>query len=219
MKTITTLTIIAAVALSTASVHADVFTDSVAFNGANPGLDLIDFEGVVADEGFIDNIWNLYAGQGVIFTPTSFSNSVINMWGANGFFENTSTILSTGGTNDPIVIGFSNQVTSVGFNVSNLDFVQFPGLSAGVTIEVFNGTTLLATETFDTATPDLMTTFIGFSDLGSDITSVHVIGNTVDPLAGVAQQFIDNLSFGSVPTPGSLAILGLGGLAAGRRRR
>ncbi|MDF1809387.1 MAG: PEP-CTERM sorting domain-containing protein [Phycisphaerales bacterium] len=49
---------------------------------------------------------------------------------------------------------------------------------------------------------------VGFDDLPDAIDSIYEAGSTIT-LSGT----------GFVPTPGSLAVLGLGGLVAGRRRR
>jgi len=63
---------------------------------------------------------------------------------------------------------------------------------------VMDGTGMLSIEFYE----------VGFDDIAGGVDSFYEAGSTVT-LSGT----------GFVPTPGSLAVLGLGGLVAGRRRR
>jgi hypothetical protein len=206
-----TITILAVACISTAA-NADVFTDSASFDAANPGLPLIDFEGLAAPGTFTGNANEFFSGQGVLFsTPNSpGSNTVVN--GSGGDFGFPTSGLTSNAFAASIQMDFINPVTAVGFDVASMDFITSqPG---SVTIEVFNGTTLLATESFVTSSFADFSSFIGFSNLG-DITSVLAtpVGSAFTQLA------IDNLSLNAVPTPGSLAVMGLGLFCAGGRRR
>jgi len=202
-----------AATLATAA-NADVFTDSAAFNAANPGLTLIDFEGFVGPGDFTGNANEFFSGQGVSFSLPDDPGFWTVIDGPNGDFEFPTSVLTPNTFSAPIQISFTGEVASVGFNVAVVDFINFPATSANVTIEVFNNNALLASESFETGLFTEFTDFRGFSNLGNNITSI-----LITPVGDFPVLAIDNLSFGSVPAPGSLAILGLGGLVGGRRRR
>ncbi len=212
-KKTATITILAATCISTVA-NADVFTDSASFDAANLGLALIDFEGFANPGDFTGNADGFFAGQGVMFsTPNNpGSNTVIAGTGGNANFF-TSVLL--GGFGDSILMDFTTPVTAVGFNVSAMDFGAPAPFFADVTIEVFNGNTLLATEIFGTAPFSDFSSYIGFSNLGSEITSVLVTPTGTS----FVNTAIDNLSFNVVPTPGSLAVMSLGLFCASGRRR
>ena len=71
---------------------------------------------------------------------------------------------------------------------------------------------------------DILDFYSGFDDgfLGyigtTPISSVRIIGGTDDTAVGEIYDAAD-VSYAFIPAPGSVAILGLGGLAAVRRRR
>ena len=100
--------------------------------------------------------------------------------------------------------------------------LNFHAISPGADrVEVYYGSTLVMTHTTDTG---------GFFTNASGVAFSHAVtaaaGDSVrfryveeDPDAWEWYAQIDNVSITAVPTPGSLAILGLGGLLMGRRRR
>lgn len=104
-------------------------------------------------------------------------------------------------------------VAAVGFDVA----IGFGGFNA--LVSVFNGATLLDSQSFDTEPETVFTTFAGFSGLGP------ITRATISPAPG-GFVLIDNLAFGEgrmngeVPEPTTLALLGLGlaGLGFARRR-
>ncbi len=220
-KTTTIITILAAACMSTAA-NADVFTDSAGFNSASQNLTLIDFEGVVSPTGQQFDVRTFYASQGVEFQhPTLIGNGEISIFGSS-FFPSVvgvnapapSAFLSSSSLSRSIEMIFTNTVTSVGFNLSGFIFSANPD-APQIRVDVLNGGTIIASELIDPAVSSDFSSFIGFSDLGVDITSIILTGTNNEDTA----LFVDNLAFGSVPTPGSLAVMGLGLFVASGRRR
>lgn len=196
--------LLAAGAPSTAS--ADVFTDRAAFEGAYPGLPNLDFEGYAPDGGFIQPAPD-FSAFGVTFTDGDTGTDALTAIVDSAGFANTPTdaffINAFQATADMF---FSPPVLAVGMEVAT----GFGGF--GATVDVFDpDDTLIATETFDTESENIFTTFIGFGNLG-DIARI-----IVTPLDG-GFTLLDDVTFG-VPAPSSIALLGLGGLVATRRRR
>ena len=106
--------------------------------------------------------------------------------------------------NAPFIrMGFSTGIDSI-----SADFGGMGG--AGVAgIYAYNGTTLVGSVLNTTSG----TQHVALSGVGT-ITNIIVIPGTYGDWVGV-----DNISFNTVPTPGAAALLGLGGLIVGRRRR
>jgi len=206
-----------AVSAVASSAQADIFTDTTVFSTANPSLTTIDFEGLAAPGDFTGNSDSFYNSLGIeLSTPNAGLNTVVS--GPGGSFSFASSSLTSNAFGASIEIGFTNDVSAVGFNVAVMDFATFqPG---SVIVDVFNGSTLIETQSFSTAAFSSFTSFIGFSNLGSNITSILVtpVGSSFSQLA------IDNLSFNTVqvvPVPtAALAGLGLlGSMGAYRRIR
>lgn len=63
-------------------------------------------------------------------------------------------------------------------------------------------------------------TFVGDGPFASPSTTLAIYGFGLNtPSGGTDQLSLDDLSITSIPTPGPLAVLGLGGMIAARRRR
>ncbi|MEL6497053.1 MAG: hypothetical protein AAF937_07585 [Planctomycetota bacterium] len=213
---------IGAVACAAAATHAvaDVVGTRAAFDAAFPTAAFEDFEEArVADGGFalIDNVLDSTTSNDVFFaneiedglrlTVGLSSTEPQNLFVSSpGFANYVSHAISFNGANTAtpqITIDFTNSdVIAFGFDVTgNPD-------GTPVTVDIFSGADLL--DTVDVNGTGVGT-FVGF-DAGSDIiTSVTLSSGSV--FFGV-----DNVAF-AVPTPGSAAVLGLGALAAARRRR
>ncbi|MDX9910252.1 MAG: GC-type dockerin domain-anchored protein [Phycisphaerales bacterium] len=198
-----------------ANARADVFADRTAFDAANPGLNLIDFEGLVSEFDFlpVESVGPLSFDADGIPTPN------IALLGS-GIVGTTSTVLAQTVFFEPLRMVFAEPVQAAGFDLS-LYPAGFPGvtLSGQLVVDVFSGTDIVETVAYDAATMpayELLGTFVGFSNLG-DITAIRItLPSEQGPLFAA---LIDNVSFGSVPAPGTLGVLAAGGIAAARRRR
>lgn len=114
-------------------------------------------------------------------------------------------------TNFPEVLSFSFSgapVYGVGGDFFGTD-ISFNVVPALLFISLSDGTTYAGVVT----NPN---TFTGFFSTGAAIT-----GLTVQAVSGAANVYptVDDMAFAAVPAPGALALLGLAGLTAGRRRR
>jgi len=126
----------------------------------------------------------------------------------NGLYVNAGEF----STNSPELLSFSFSgapVYGVGGNFFGTDF-NFNVVPALLFISLSDGTTYAGV----VSNPD---TFTGFFSTGAAIT-----GLTVQAVSGAANVFptVDDMTFATtVPAPGALALLGLAGAVAGRRRR
>ena len=194
--------------LCASSVQAAFFSNSTAFNAANPGLVPLTF--------------NCAPGP---FCPVPSLTGVAVSGPLGGMGPTLADAASFGAPSDFLADNdfggflsfvFAPDVTAVGFNLA-------AGLVGGnLTVSVFNSANVLLQTMLVTAPPTLFfTSFAGFSGLG-DIDRLLVTTNS-NPTLFVA---IDNLQFGTpipseVPEPASLALLavGLAGLGVARRKQ
>lgn len=179
---------------------ATVYTDSASFlDDVVPGLYFNDFTGVPTGSQPSLN----FSGNGFAYTVSAAGP------GSNNLFNDTG-LISLDSAADSIVVTFtSGNVTAVGGNFWSTD-INFQPRAAEVVIELGDGTIVSFNST---SSAD----FRGFTS-NDLITSISI--TAIDPLSGPAWATMDNLYVGQlVPAPGAMALLGLGGLAAARRRR
>ena len=114
-------------------------------------------------------------------------------------------------TNYPVAatFTFAPGVMSVGANIFGTDN-SFNSLPARITVTLADGSSYIAS----TSGP---TDFVGFISNGAAISSLTMAASDTAP--GDIYVTADNMYFGVVPAPGSLALLASAGLSATRRRR
>lgn len=179
--------------------NATVYTTQASFlANVQPGFYFNNFTGVPTG-----------AQPALPFGPVNGYSYIIDTDPTPNNLFNDPGIISTNLATDTILITFTGApVTAVGGNfwATNISFQAIP---AQISFQLSNGDTELFNST---AASD----FRGFT------SAVPILSMTIDAIdPGVAAwTTMDNLYVGQViPTPGSLALLGLGALAAGRRRR
>lgn len=196
MRLLATLAVLAAAG----SANAAVYTSSAAFlPNLAPGFYLEGFGAVAAGPAASLNFGPVNGYSYTVGTP---AGSVSGLYNDPG-------LISTDNATDAIQITFTGApVTAVGGNFWSTD-INFAAIPATVTLQLSDGTT----EVFNsTSSAD----FRGFTS-GVAITSMTI--NAADVPVN-AWATLDNLYVGAaVPAPGSLALVGLGALVAGRRRR
>ena len=114
-------------------------------------------------------------------------------------------------TNNPVdaTFTFAPGVMSVGANIFGTD-INFNVLPARITVTLADGSSYIAS----TSGP---TDFVGFISNTAAISSLTMAASDTAP--GDIYVTADNMYFGVVPAPGSLAVLASAGLSATRRRR
>ncbi|MEM9374528.1 MAG: hypothetical protein AAGA55_12875 [Planctomycetota bacterium] len=191
---------LAGIALTVSPAAAgDVFTDSASF--------MANLVGPSYTEGF-DSV-----GPGVS-DPLSFDDGnfayVISPVGGNSpSLFNDPGVISTDNALDGLQIVFTTgNVTAVGGNFWSTDISLLP-IVAEVTINLSDG----QSTTFTSSSPG---DYRGFtSDVAIDSIEIFADDSVTN-----AWSTLDNLTVGrAIPAPGAVAVLGLGGLLAGRRRR
>jgi MYXO-CTERM domain-containing protein len=169
--------------------------------------------------------WEVFAGLSGNYIFNEDFNDIANGFHASPFAHSTGpvdwTATATNGlfvndgefsTSTPELLRFSFSsapVYGVGGNFFGTD-IDFNVVPALLFISLSDGTTYAGV----VSNPN---TFTGFFSTGAAIT-----GLTVQAVSGASSVFptVDDMAFAStVPGPGALALLGLAGVVAGRRRR
>ena len=165
--------------------------------------------------------------QDVVASGSTVATETFNSY--NGFYASPLTgstgginwsATATGGlfcqsgyfsTNNPVAatFTFAPGVMSVGANIFGTDN-SFNSLPARITVTLADGSSYIAS----TSGP---TDFVGFISNGAAISSLTMAASDTAP--GDIYVTADNMYFGVVPAPGSLALLASAGLSATRRRR
>ena len=171
---------------------------------------------------------SLLWGQDVVAAGASVATETFNLY--NGYYASPLTgsggginwtATATGGlffqtgyfsTNNPVAatFTFAPGVMAVGANIFGTDS-NFNIVAARITVTLADGS-------FYTASTSGVTGFVGFISTISAISSLTM--NAVG--SGNVYVTADNLYFGVggvVPAPGAVALIGLAGLVASRRRR
>src|SRR5215471_3837085 len=163
---------------------AATFTmNQAAFQGANPGLTTINFDGLCDSAA----ICAPPAFAGVTFTAPAPVIADGPTFGAPTDFLADNT---AGGFVD---IAFNPGVSAVGFNIA-ANFTA-PEVLGNMTVSLFAGATLLNTQTFHTDGFDTFDTFVGWSAVAG-LDRLHIsVANRGDFVS------IDNLSYGPAAAP------------------
>jgi hypothetical protein len=190
--------VVSAALSSSASAAILIFTDSFLFDIQTASL-------TRSSENF-----NAYSGA--YASPLTGSAGAVNWSATASAGLNVAGGQLSAGSPGPMTIAFSGaDVYGISGNFFGTDGAStvVPSL---VLVSLNDGTSYL--NLIDTST-----VFVGFVSTGAAISSISV---SAQPLPGGATSVyptVDNLGFAYVPAPGAIALLGLAGLAALRRRR
>ena len=169
-------------------------------------------------------------GQDVVASGSSVGTETFNSY--NGYYASPLTgsvgginwsATATGGlfcsngyfsTNNPVAatFTFAPGVMSVGANIFGTDS-NFNIVAARITVTLADGSSYIASTS-------VSTDFVGFISNGAAISSLTM--NAVGAPGSNVYVTADNMYFGVVgvvPAPGAVALIGLAGLVASRRRR
>lgn len=198
MKTTQMIAALSIAALG-ATAMGDVFTDEGTFMGELVDSYTNDFTGVPVG-----------VSGDLMFSSGGFSYTVGATGGGSNQLFNDPGLISTDSALDSILVTFtSGNVQAVGGNFWATD-INFVPTGTDITITLGDGTV----ETYSSTGPS---DFRGFTS-AAGIASIEI--DAVDGVDGTPYwAAMDNLTVGTVPAPGAMALLGLGGLAATRRRR
>ena len=168
-----------------------------------------------------------YWQQDVVAAGASVATETFNSY--NGYYASPLTgsvgginwsATATGGlfcssgyfsTNNPVAatFTFAPGVMSVGANIFGTDSI-FNIVAARITVTLADGSSYIASATGPTD-------FVGFISNGVAISSLTIAA--AGSGSGNVYVTADNMYFGVVPAPGSVALLACAGLSATRRRR
>jgi hypothetical protein len=162
---------------------------------------------VAAGSSVATETFNAY--NGYYASPLTGSTGGIN-WSAaatgglfcqSGYFSTNNPVAAT--------FTFAPGVMSVGANIFGTDN-SFNSLPARITVTLADGSSYIASTTGPSD-------FVGFISNTAAISSLTMAASDTAP--GDIYVTADNMYFGVVPAPGSLALLASAGLSATRRRR
>jgi hypothetical protein len=205
-RSIVALSAFAVVSLAgVASATPVIYTSQASFNAAvtAPGVDTFNDMPLASAPSPLNRLAGSYGYTGAVTTTTFFTaGTASDVW------------LSTNTATDSIVFNnFGPSVSAVGgfFFTSDINGSAAAG-SITVSIVDASGT---YSQTINSSTP---LSFLGFvSD--SNISSVTVTSVQPSPTAFIWPTVNDLTLAQAVPAPGAAALMGLGGLLVGRRRR
>ncbi len=201
MRSLIAASLVCAAASSNASATILVFTDQFLFDAYTVGA-------YRSTENF--NTYSGFYASPLTGSTGGFNWSAASSGGMYVGAVNGSQALSTNNP-APLTISFSGlTVNGVSGNVFGTD-INFSVVPSIVQLSLQDGTSYIAFI-------DSATAFAGFVSTGASITAITV---SAQPLAGGSAVYptFDNMTLASVPAPGALALLGLAGAAAFRRRR
>lgn len=145
-------------------------------------------------------------------SATSSFGYLLDIFGTNGSRVARAGLAANGGTIRAIVTTLNNAGTATNFLASDTVYGQNQWVSFDVRLNFATRTFNLIVDGSTVATnlPMVNGTATGLGDADLQVSTV----------AGASDfGYFDNYSVSVIPTPGSAALLGLGGLAALRRRR
>lgn len=176
----------------------DVYTDEGTFVGVlAPGYYFEDFAGVPTGA----------AGPILSFSGGGFSYDITAVGAGTNNLFNDPGIVSTDSALDALVITFtSGNVRAVGGLMFATD-ISFNPIPADMTITLSDGTVANYVSTG--------------ADFRGFVSDVNITSLTIDAsdIPANAWSTLDYLYVGTIPAPSAMALLGLGGIAASRRRR
>ena len=195
-RSVATAVVLSAAASSTSSAAILIFTDEFLYNANTASY-------AAASENF-----DSFGGG---YPSLAGSAGAVNWTAAAAGGLNVNAGRLSGGSTSALTISFAGPDV---FGVSG----NFFGTDAGgsvipslVLVSLTDGTSYL--NLIDTST-----VFVGFVSTGAAITSIQVSAQSFPTGSPAAYATVDNLGVAYVPAPGAVALLGLAGLAARRRR-
>lgn len=214
-----TQTIALMVVISVSGAYAQQIGDRATLNSLLASSTTDDFESYNISSGsatgmnvtFLDSLTIVNGqGPGLVNVGATYSDpSILQMqWNGDQYFGlNSKTILSNGSTG-AIRIDYSGGVHAMG-----LDARAFSGFGYSGVMDVYNGATSVGSIGFSLTNGGSESVFLGWQN-GGGIT--HVI---VSSGAFSWSPIIDDHTYGAVPEPMTMAVLGAGLAFLSRRRK